>query len=180
MDDVSSGHLTLLVDNLGSPIGPLLIAVDREGFLRAALFTTEMQVLRSQLQHLYGRDGFTLEEVSDPSGVSTAIAHYFAGELDAIEGIRVATSGTAFQREVWDALREIPCGSTTSYGELASRIGRPKAVRAVGVANGANPIAVVVPCHRVIGSSGALTGYGGGIERKRWLLDHERRPSRLF
>ena len=84
------------------------------------------------------------------------------------------TAGTDFQREVWRALRGIPCGTTLSYGELARRIGRPNAVRAVGLANGANPIGVVVPCHRVIGSNGSLTGYGGGIERKRWLLDHER------
>ncbi|MGC1423825.1 MAG: methylated-DNA--[protein]-cysteine S-methyltransferase, partial [Terracidiphilus sp.] len=85
-----------------------------------------------------------------------------------------------FQQEVWRALREIPCGSTTSYGRLAEAIGRPTAVRAVGLANGANPVAVVVPCHRVIGANGTLTGYGGGIERKRWLLDHEKRPTRLF
>ena len=81
--------------------------------------------------------------------------------------------GTPFQRAVWRALREIPCGETRSYGEIARRIGRPKAVRAVGLANGANPIGIVVPCHRVIGSNGTLTGYGGGIERKRWLLAHE-------
>jgi methylated-DNA-[protein]-cysteine S-methyltransferase len=82
--------------------------------------------------------------------------------------------GTDFQRTVWQALRRIPCGTTISYGELARRIGRPAAVRAVGLANGANPVGVVVPCHRVIGADGSLTGYGGGIERKRWLLAHER------
>jgi methylated-DNA-[protein]-cysteine S-methyltransferase len=85
----------------------------------------------------------------------------------------VKTAGTKFQREVWRALRYIPCGKTISYGELARRIGRPKAVRAVGLANGSNPIGVVVPCHRVIGSNGTLTGYGGGLHRKRWLLQHE-------
>jgi methylated-DNA-[protein]-cysteine S-methyltransferase len=86
----------------------------------------------------------------------------------------VQTAGTLFQREVWRALREIPCGSTVSYGKLAQQIGRPAAIRAVGLANGSNPIGVVVPCHRVIGADGSLTGYGGGIERKRWLLAHER------
>jgi methylated-DNA-[protein]-cysteine S-methyltransferase len=95
--------------------------------------------------------------------------------LDAIDGLAVAARGTDFQRSVWRALRRIPCGETTSYGALAQRIGRPTAVRAVGHANGANPVSIVVPCHRVIGSDGSLTGYGGGIERKRWLLAHEQR-----
>jgi methylated-DNA-[protein]-cysteine S-methyltransferase len=98
---------------------------------------------------------------------------YFAGELAALNELPVRTAGTPFQREVWRALREIPHGTTVSYGKLAEQIGRPKAVRAVGLANGSNPIGVVVPCHRVIGSNGSLTGYGGGIERKRWLLEHE-------
>ena len=85
----------------------------------------------------------------------------------------MATSGTAFQNQVWSALRRIPRGQTLSYGALAKKIDRPAAVRAVGLANGANPIAIVVPCHRVIGANASLTGYGGGLERKRWLLDHE-------
>lgn len=116
---------------------------------------------------------------ADPHGLTTAIAAYFSGDLHAIDEISVATAGTAFQRTVWRALRDIPCGTTISYGELARRIGKPDAVRAVGTANGANPIGVVVPCHRVIGANGTLTGYGGGLHRKRWLLDHERTP-RLF
>jgi len=86
----------------------------------------------------------------------------------------VQTAGTPFQRAVWRALREIPRGATESYSKLAQRIGRPTAVRAVGLANGSNPIGIVVPCHRVIGANGSLTGYGGGMERKRWLLEHER------
>ena len=101
------------------------------------------------------------------------LQRYFAGELAAIDTLPVQTGGTAFQREVWRALREIPCGGTVSYAELAERIGRPTAVRAVGLANGSNPVGIVVPCHRVIGANGSLTGYGGGIERKRWLLEHE-------
>jgi methylated-DNA-[protein]-cysteine S-methyltransferase len=99
---------------------------------------------------------------------------YFSGELTAIDTLPVATGGTEFQRLVWSELRRIPCGASISYSELARRIGRPAAVRAVGLANGANPIGIVVPCHRVIGANGTLTGYGGGIERKRWLLAHER------
>ncbi len=83
--------------------------------------------------------------------------------------------GSPFQRRVWQALLEIPYGATTTYGELALRLGKPGAARAVGLANGRNPFAIVVPCHRVVGARGALTGYGGGLERKRWLLDHERR-----
>ena len=98
---------------------------------------------------------------------------YFAGNLAAIDEIRVETGGTPFQREVWAALRTIPAGTTLSYSALAVQIGRPKAVRAVGLANGANPISIVVPCHRVIGANNSLTGYGGGMQRKRWLLAHE-------
>ena len=88
------------------------------------------------------------------------------------------TAGTAFQRSVWNELRKIPSGSAISYGKLAEQIARPKAVRAVGLANGSNPVGIVVPCHRVIGSNGSLTGYGGGLERKRWLLDHERQHAK--
>ncbi len=98
---------------------------------------------------------------------------WFAGERTAFE-LPLAPRGTPFQREVWAALQEIPFGETRSYAEVAARLGRPRAVRAVGGANGRNPLSIVIPCHRVIGAAGALTGYGGGMERKRWLLDHER------
>lgn len=103
----------------------------------------------------------------------TAVEAYFAGDVAALDGLSVRTGGTAFQREVWAALRAIPPGETRTYGQQASAIGRPRAVRAVGLANGQNPIAVIVPCHRVVGAGGALTGYAGGMERKRWLLAHE-------
>lgn len=162
-----------------TPIGGMMIAADADGNLRAALFTEDEEVIRRQLILQYCKGGFTLELGRNPHGLSEAIARYFAGDLGVIDRLPVQTGGTAFQQEVWHALREIPCGTTTSYGELAKRIGRPAAVRAVGLANGANPVAVVVPCHRVIGANGSLTGYGGGIERKRWLLDHEKSP-RLF
>jgi methylated-DNA-[protein]-cysteine S-methyltransferase len=165
-------HCTM--DRLDTPIGTMMIAADDEGNLRAALFTEDEEVIRRQLSLLYGKKGFTLESAHNPHGLSEAIGRYFAGDLAVIDALPVETGGTPFQREVWQALRAIPCGTTTSYGRLAEHIGRPAAVRAVGLANGANPVAVVVPCHRVIGANGSLTGYGGGIERKRWLLDHER------
>jgi methylated-DNA-[protein]-cysteine S-methyltransferase len=117
--------------------------------------------------------GYTLTPMRNPAGVCDRIAAYFEGDLSALDRIAVRTGGTQFQREVWTALRRIPPGTTITYGELAARIGRPNAVRAAGAANGSNPIVIVVPCHRVIGAGGALTGYGGGLERKRWLLAHE-------
>jgi methylated-DNA-[protein]-cysteine S-methyltransferase len=105
--------------------------------------------------------------------LQAVFARYFAGEVDAFDGVAWAGAGTAFQKTVWDTLCTIPAGETWSYAQLAERIGRPTAVRAVGLANGSNPVALIVPCHRVIGSNGSLTGYGGGLHRKRWLLEHE-------
>ena len=107
------------------------------------------------------------------SAPSSALRAYLAGRLDALDALPVDAGGTPFQRECWAALRTIPAGTTWSYRQLAAAIGRPAAVRAVGLANGANPVGIVVPCHRVIGADGSLTGYGGGLERKRWLLEHE-------
>ena len=97
---------------------------------------------------------------------------YFSGDLQQFE-LRLAPHGTEFQKKVWQELCRIPFGASISYGELARRIGQPTASRAVGLANGRNPISIIVPCHRVIGANGTLTGYGGGIERKKWLLEHE-------
>jgi methylated-DNA-[protein]-cysteine S-methyltransferase len=110
-----------------------------------------------------------------PAAIGDALRAYFDGEVEAITRLAARTNGSVFQRRVWDALRAIPAGRTWTYGELAGTIGRPSASRAVGLANGANPVAIVVPCHRVIGANGNLTGYGGGLERKRWLLEHEQR-----
>jgi methylated-DNA-[protein]-cysteine S-methyltransferase len=168
------------LDRFSTPIGTMMIVADPEGNLRAALFTEDEELVRRYLRLQCGQHGFRLEHQPNPHGCVESIARYFAGELDAIDRIPVETGGTPFQREAWHALRRIPCGTTTSYGHLAKRIGRPAAVRAVGLANGANPVAVVVPCHRVIGANGSLTGYGGGMERKRWLLDHERGRPTLF
>jgi methylated-DNA-[protein]-cysteine S-methyltransferase len=165
--------LELLLDRLDTPIGEMVIVADHDGNLRATIWKEHDERLKPVLEHHYGKNGFTLELACNPTGLAEAIGRYFAGELTAIDTLPVESSGTAFQLEVWKALREIPCGTTVSYGKLAARLGRPKALRAVGLANGSNPIGVVVPCHRVIGSDGSLTGYGGGIERKRWLLDHE-------
>jgi methylated-DNA-[protein]-cysteine S-methyltransferase len=167
------------MNRVATPIGNLMIAADADGKLRVALFTEDVESIHRYLCLQVGSKRFTLEPAGEPNGLTKAISDYFAGDLRAIDALPVETGGTPFQQEVWRALREIPCGMTTSYGRLAEHIGRPAAVRAVGLANGANPVAVVVPCHRVIGANGSLTGYGGGIERKRWLLDHERSP-RLF
>ena len=128
--------------------------------------------LFKQLERRYGQD-LSLSNADTPSAARLALEAYFAGELSALDGISTEGAGTDFQRDVWRALRDIPVGQTISYGELARRIDRPKAVRAVGLANGANPIPIVVPCHRVIGANASLTGFGGGLDRKRWLLAHE-------
>jgi methylated-DNA-[protein]-cysteine S-methyltransferase len=109
----------------------------------------------------------------DPFGLSSLVRAYYAGDFKAIEGIETDGGGTEFQRRVWAELIRIPCGATITYGELARRLGDKNAMRAVGLANGRNPNAVVVPCHRVIGADGSMTGYGGGVERKIWLLKHE-------
>lgn len=172
--------LQFLIDRIETPIGTMLIVADHEGNLRAVDWTDHEGRMRGLLNHHYGRNGFRLEWARNPHGFSDAIRRYFAGELPAIDSIPVKTTGTPFQREVWRALRTIACGATISYAKLAEQIGRPTAVRAVGLANGANPIGVVVPCHRVIGANGSLTGYGGGIERKRWLLEHESKAAPVY
>lgn len=124
------------------------------------------------LRRHYGADGLALTE-GCPSVAGCALDAYFAGDLSAVDRLAVETGGTPFQRVVWAELRNIRSGRTVGYGTLAARLGRPKAVRAVGLANGANPVSIIVPCHRVIGVDGSLAGYAGGLERKRWLLEHE-------
>ena len=116
---------------------------------------------------------YELTQTSLPAQLAAPFEAYFQGQLSALEPLPVLTRGTEFQHQVWQALRTIGPGQTLSYVALAAQVERPKAVRAVGAANGANPVGLVVPCHRVIGANGSLTGYGGGVERKRWLLDHE-------
>jgi methylated-DNA-[protein]-cysteine S-methyltransferase len=167
------GVLRLSVDRTSTPIGELMVVADGDGRLRATHFSDHEQALVRMLERQYGANGFALEPARNPAGLTAAISAYFDGDLGAIDALPVVTEGTPFQRAVWKALRDIPCGTTLSYSALARRIDRPSAVRAVGLANGANPVGVVVPCHRVVGADGALTGYGGGIFRKRWLLAHE-------
>lgn len=161
----------LTLDRLATPVGEMLVVTDADGAVRALDFAGyEPRMMRLLARHWGPVD---LTPGRAPERVRDAIAAYFAGDLTALDGLEVKTNGTAFQREVWAALRRIPAGTTVSYGGLAQAIGRPKAVRAVGLANGGNPVGVIVPCHRVIGANGTLTGYAGGVERKRALLEHE-------
>lgn len=163
--------MRLELSRVNSPIGTVLLVIDEAGRLRALDFEDyEARMLRLLRLH-YGP--VTLEPGKAPVAITQALEAYFAGDHRALDAISVETGGTAFQREAWAALRRIPAGETWSYGRQAASMGKPKAVRAVGMANGANPVGIVVPCHRVIGSGGALTGYGGGLHRKRWLLEHE-------
>jgi methylated-DNA-[protein]-cysteine S-methyltransferase len=165
--------LQLLIDQIDTPIGEFLIVSDQDGNLRATDWREHEARMRRLLHLQYGENAARLEPASNPHGLTAAIRNYFSGELTVIDDLPVRTAGTPFQQEVWQELRKIPCGTTISYGQLAQRIGRPAAVRAVGMANGSNPVGIIVPCHRVIGANGTLTGYGGGLERKRWLLAHE-------
>lgn len=167
--------LKLFIDRINTPIGELRLVADAAGKLRAIDWSDYESRMHRLLELHYGKDGLKLETARNPHGLTDQINAYFAGDIEVIESIPVETGGTLFQRSVWNELRNIPSGSTISYGKLAKQIGRPTAVRAVGLANGANPVGIVVPCHRVIGSNGSLTGYGGGIERKQWLLEHERK-----
>ena len=160
-----------LFTTVDTPIGVLTITADHAGLTR---------VLFEQWRHGAGSTSDWHRADSDPDSeaarvltLATAqLGAYFDGSLQGFD-LPLAPRGTPFQQRVWAALREIPYGTTISYGELARRIGKPAAVRAAGGANARNPLAVVVPCHRVIGSDGSLTGFGGGMERKQWLLEHE-------
>jgi methylated-DNA-[protein]-cysteine S-methyltransferase len=152
-----------VIEYLDTPIGPLLIETDEVGRLHGIRW-----------------GDYTSSPPDESSAARRALMAYFAGEVDALSELPVVMAGTEFQQAVWNELRRIPVGETISYGTLAARIGRPTATRPVGMANGANPIPVVVPCHRVIGADHTLTGFGGGLHRKQWLLEHERqhRPTR--
>ena len=163
------------VERLDTPTGGLLVVTDGDGCLRAVDWEDHEDRLHQLLRRQYGADA-VFQASARASTASHSLRAYFAGDTGCLAALAVATNGTAFQRTVWDALRQIPPGQTVSYGALAARIGRPGAMRAVGLANGANPVSIVVPCHRVIGANGTLTGFGGGLERKRWLLAHEGAP----
>ncbi|HVC61346.1 MAG TPA: methylated-DNA--[protein]-cysteine S-methyltransferase [Acetobacteraceae bacterium] len=161
----------LRLDRLGTPIGESLIVTDEAGYLRALDWADRESGMARLLRRHYG--SVVVEPGAAPGNVRRRLRRYFEGELGCLGAIEWRTAGTPFQRSVWMALTTIAPGETLSYGALAAKLGCPKSMRAVGLANGANPISVVVPCHRVIGADGSLTGYGGGIERKRWLLEHE-------
>lgn len=164
--------MRLRLERVPSPVGTLLLATDGE-VLRALDFHDDVPRMRKLLHVHYGE--VELVETQAPGPLAAKLQAYFEGDAAALADVPVATAGTPFQRAVWDALRAVPFGATVSYGALAARLGRPGASRAVGLANGRNPVAIVVPCHRVIGAGGALTGFGGGLPRKRWLLAHEAR-----
>lgn len=162
----------LTLDRFTTPIGQALLVTDDLGRLRAFDWSNYESRMHKLMRQQYGT-ALELTSGHAPAAILQALEAYFAGDLRAIDAIPCHTGGTLFQRQVWNTLREIAAGKTWSYSQMAIRIGLPKAVRAVGLANGANPIGLVLPCHRVIGADGSLTGYGGGIERKRWLLEHE-------
>jgi len=160
--------MTIVHDRLDSPCGPLALAL-RDGRL-CALDFGEAPLL-ARVRKRFGDEVLRCE--ADPHGLTTRLRAYLAGDLQALDGIEVDPGGTPFQAEVWSALRRIPAGETRSYTELAASVGRPRAARAVGRANALNPVAIVLPCHRVVGADGSLTGYAGGLEMKRFLLRHE-------
>jgi len=165
--------MRLHLERWTSPVGTLLLVTDEAGALRALEFKENESRLTRLLHHYYPTH--TLNQGPAPASIKRALNQYFAGDTHALSQIPTAMPGTPFQQSVWTALRSIPAGTTISYGQLAAALGRKGASRAVGAANGANPIPIVVPCHRVIGADGSLTGFASGLARKQWLLDHERR-----
>ncbi len=156
---------SIYYSTIDSPVGPLLLIGNGDALTHLHM---SQQRHASELSPTAIRDDAMLQKAREQ------LTAYFAGELQRFE-LSLAPEGTEFQQKVWNALLDIPFGTTESYGELAKRIGNANASRAVGLANGHNPIGIVIPCHRVIGANGSLTGYGGGIERKQWLLEHEQR-----
>lgn len=160
--------LEFTLSRLSSPLGEILLVTDADGAVRALDFHDHEARMHRLLVRHYPR--FILTDGPAPPAVRAALDAYFAGDAAALNGLTVRTGGTDFQRAVWAALRAIPPGETFSYARLAQAVGRPRAVRAVGLANGANPVALITPCHRVIGADGSLTGYAGGLDRKRRLL----------
>lgn len=162
--------MDLYQEEFATEIGVVYVVSDGI-HLRAVDFADYEERMHRLLARHYG--SYKLHAAHQPSEAVSRLKAYFAGDLQAVEDLAVATNGTPFQQQVWTALRAIPAGTSMTYAALAARIGRATACRAVGLANGANPIAIVVPCHRVAGADNSLTGYGGGLERKRWLLAHE-------
>ena len=162
---------TFFVDRLNTPIGAALIITDADGLLRAFDWEDHAKRIRELLRLQYG--AVELKEARAPKAIRSALSAYFKGDLAALKTVEWRVAGTPFQQKVWNALPKIRVGTTMTYGALAARLGSPNATRAVGHANGSNPISVVIPCHRLIGANGALIKYGSGLARKRWLLTHE-------
>ena len=176
---------------LESPVGPIavawrgrtVVALDMEEASERRSWETgyramgPMDRMVRRLEARFGRVG--LERANTRAPVVDALEAYFEGDVDALSRVSVDPGGTDFQARVWAGLRRIPVGRTTTYGELAASVGSPGAARAAGGAVGANPIAIIIPCHRVLGSDRRLTGFGGGLPRKRWLLEHEKAPFRV-
>lgn len=165
----------LTVERRPTPLGDMLFVADEDGALRAAEFADCEARLKLLLDRRARPGGYRLAPGRVPVDITQAFDGYFGGDLGALDAVAVSFGGTAFQEEVWNALRQIEPGRPLSYSDLARLLDRPLAARAVGHANGANPLSIVVPCHRLVGANGSLTGYAGGVERKRWLLDHETR-----
>ena len=165
--------LTLLEDKIATPLGPLWVLCDETFHLRAVEWEEHSDRMEALLNIHYRLQGYRRISATNPGGLSQKLTDYFSGDLAVIDALPTATAGTPIQREVWAMLRSIPCGQVMHYGEMAEKLGRAGAARAVGAANGANPVSIVVPCHRVIGRNGTLTGYAGGVTRKEWLLRHE-------
>lgn len=161
----------MILEPISTPVGTALVATDETGVLRAFNWMGFEARMNAWIERRY--PSTRLEAGRGPANVRAGFEAYFAGDRRALEAVPWRAAGTDFQLKVWAALCMIPAGETLSYQGLAQCIGRPTAMRAVGMANGSNPISLVVPCHRVIGANGSLTGYGGGLERKRWLLAHE-------
>lgn len=169
--------MALTMEELPSPLG-MLYLVARGPALCVLAFEDGWDRERAALRRRFGPDMVPAAGV--PAPLRRALVRYFDGDLAAIDEVPVDLDGTPFQRRVWAVLRHVPAGATASYGDIAAAVGQPRAVRAVGAANGRNPVPIVVPCHRVIAANGTLHGYGGGLHRKRWLLDHEGALSPLF
>ncbi|VDZ66557.1 Methylated-DNA--protein-cysteine methyltransferase [Klebsiella aerogenes] len=158
--------LTLLQDKIDTPLGPLWVICDEQFNLRAVEWDQHRDRMEQLLDIHYRHEGYERLDARDPGGLSAKLRQYFDGDLAIIDTLPTATGGTPFQRQVWQALRTIPCGQVMHYGQLAEALGRPGAARAVGAANGSNPVSIVVPCHRVIGRNGTMTGYAGAYSAK--------------
>jgi methylated-DNA-[protein]-cysteine S-methyltransferase len=163
--------MRIFIDRIATPLGEMLLAADEQGVLRAADFHDYESRMHKLLRIHYGAVA-TTSRTAMPT-LEQCVGAYFDGDLSALTRIEWTTGGTQFQRRVWQMLTVIPVGTTQTYGEMARELGGAQAARAVGLANGANPLSIIVPCHRLVGANGSLTGYAGGLHRKEWLLRHE-------